>query len=71
MRYVMAALAVVTCPCHLPILAAVLAGTAFGAAITEHLGLAVFVSTVLFIASAWGAMRLFSKTSNERSGDAR
>lgn len=61
MRYAMTAVAVITCPCHLPILAAVLGGTALGAAITEHMGIAVVVLTALFIASAWNAVRLFSR----------
>ena len=35
--YLWGALAVLTCPCHLPILAIVLAGTTAGAFIGEHL----------------------------------
>lgn len=61
MRYLMAAVAVITCPCHLPILAAVLSGTVVGAAITERMGIALAVLTALFIASAWSAVRLFSR----------
>ncbi|EKQ3587292.1 broad-spectrum mercury transporter MerE, partial [Salmonella enterica subsp. enterica serovar Infantis] len=34
--YLWGALAVLTCPCHLPILAAVLAGTTAGAFLGEH-----------------------------------
>ena len=34
--YLWGALAVLTCPCHLPILAVVLAGTTAGAYIGEH-----------------------------------
>jgi mercuric ion transport protein len=60
-RYLMAAVAVVTCPCHLPILIAVLSGTALGALLFEHLGWTVLVLTVLFVGSAWAALRLFSK----------
>lgn len=62
MRYVMAALAVVTCPCHLPILLAVLGGTALGGVLSEHPGLAVIALTVLFVTSAWSAVHLFSRT---------
>ncbi|EMJ4790496.1 broad-spectrum mercury transporter MerE, partial [Klebsiella oxytoca] len=36
--YLWGALAVLTCPCHLPILAIVLAGTTAGAFIGEHWG---------------------------------
>ncbi len=45
------AFAVVTCPCHLPLLAAVLAGTSLGAFVTEHFALAFAASTVLFVLS--------------------
>ncbi len=38
--YLWGALAVLTCPCHLPILAIVLAGTTAGAFIGEHWGIA-------------------------------
>lgn len=61
MRYLMAAVAVVTCPCHLPILLLVLSGTAVGALLVEHWGWTVLVLTVLFAGSAWAAVRLFSK----------
>lgn len=61
MRYLIAAIAVLTCPCHLPILLAVLSGTALGALVSEHQGLAVIALTGLFLASAWGAVHLFSR----------
>ncbi|WP_410315767.1 broad-spectrum mercury transporter MerE, partial [Klebsiella pneumoniae] len=38
--YLWGALAVLTCPCHLPILAIVLAGTTAGAFIGEYWGIA-------------------------------
>ena len=57
----MAAVAVLTCPCHLPVLAVLLAGTALGGLLAEHIGIALAVLTVLFIASAWSAVRLFSR----------
>ena len=71
MRYLLAAVAVITCPCHLPILAAVLGGTVVGAAITEHIGIAVVVLTALFIASAWSAVRLFSRDTQKTPRSAR
>jgi mercuric ion transport protein len=60
MRYVTAVVAVLACPCHLPIWLALLSGTALAGAISDHLGVAVVALTVLFIASAWAAVRLFS-----------
>ncbi len=61
MRYLMAAVAVLTCPCHLPILLVALSGTAAGALVSEHQGLAAIGLTALFLASAWGAVRLFRR----------
>ena len=61
MRYVMAAVAVITCPCHLPILLAVLTGSALGAVVQEYMVLSVLALTALFLASAWSAIRLFSR----------
>ncbi len=46
--YLWGALAVLTCPCHLPILAIVLAGTTAGAFIGEHWGIAALTLTGLF-----------------------
>lgn len=59
MRYLMATVAIVTCPCHLPILLAVLGGTAFGAVLSEHMAVAAIALTVLFVASAAAAVALF------------
>ena len=69
MRYVMAAIAVITCPCHLPILLLALAGTGFGAALKDHLGLAAIAFTLLFVVSAWTALRLFAR--GDAAGGAR
>lgn len=41
-------LAVLTCPCHLPVLALLLSGTAVGAVITQHMVLAVRAGIALF-----------------------
>jgi mercuric ion transport protein len=60
-RYLMAAIAILTCPCHLPILLVVLSGTALGALVSEHQRLAAIGLTVLFLASAWGAIHLFNR----------
>jgi mercuric ion transport protein len=46
-------LAVITCPCHLPILAVVLSGTALGALLQEHFTLTVVLFSVLFLLSLW------------------
>ena len=57
--YLWGALAVLTCPCHLPILAAVLAGTTAGAFIGEHWGIAALALTGLFVLSVTRLLRVF------------
>lgn len=47
--FVALASAIVLCPCHLPILAAALAGTAFGGLITENDGLLVPLMAGAFV----------------------
>lgn len=69
MRYVIAALAVLTCPCHLPIAIALLGSTALGAAMTEHMALAVATFALLFVVSLWTAVRLFSRGPDGREAE--
>jgi mercuric resistance transcriptional repressor protein MerD len=57
--YLWGALAVLTCPCHLPILAAVLAGTTAGAFLGEHWGIAALALTGLFVLSVTRLLRAF------------
>jgi len=47
----MLGLAFVTCPCHLPILLVLLAGTSMGAYLKENLALAVIAVTGAFVTS--------------------
>ncbi|MGH7320827.1 MAG: broad-spectrum mercury transporter MerE [Candidatus Rokuibacteriota bacterium] len=42
-------LAVVTCPCHLPVLLAVLAGTSVAGVLSQYVGLAVLALTLIFV----------------------
>ncbi|MBI4610253.1 MAG: mercury resistance protein [Candidatus Rokubacteria bacterium] len=49
--YVLLGLAVVTCPCHLPILLLVLAGTGLAGALSQYFGLAFLTLSVIFIVS--------------------
>jgi len=55
-------LAVVTCPCHLPILAVVLSGTALGALLQEHFILTLVLFSALFLLSLWAVTRALSAT---------
>jgi len=57
--YLWGALAVLTCPCHLPILAVVLAGTTAGAFIGKHWIVAAIALTGLFVLSVTQVVRAF------------
>ncbi len=59
--YLWGALAVLSCPCHLPILAAVLVGTSLGAFIDEHGGIAAIALTGLFVLSLGRLLRASHK----------
>lgn len=56
--YLWGALAVLACPCHLPILAAVLAGTTAGA---NHWSIAAVALTGLFVLSVARLLRAFKE----------
>ena len=57
--YLFTALALLTCPCHLPIWIALLASTTAGAYLSEHWGLAALALTGLFVLSVTRALRVF------------
>ena len=57
--YLFTALALVTCPCHLPILLVLLAGTTAGAYLSEHWAVAAIALTALFALSVTRALRAF------------
>ncbi|MBI4192269.1 MAG: mercury resistance protein [Betaproteobacteria bacterium] len=63
--YAMAVLALLTCPCHLPILLLLLSGTAAGAFITEYFAAALALLGVLFLFSVTAAMRLLQGNETE------
>ncbi len=54
---VYAILALVTCPCHLPILAVLLSGSAVGVFLNEHFAMAITIFSLLFVCSLVAAMR--------------
>lgn len=64
--YAMAVLAVLTCPCHLPILLLLLSGTAASAFVTEHFGAALALLVVLFLFSVTAATRLLQGNETEK-----
>ena len=55
-------LAVITCPCHLLVLAVVLSGTALGALLQEHFTLTLVLFSLLFLLSLWRVTRALSAT---------
>ncbi|EQM66776.1 broad-spectrum mercury transporter MerE [Pseudomonas asiatica] len=57
--YTWGMLAALTCPCHLPVLALLLSGTAAGAFVSEHWSLAALVLAVVFILFLRAALRAF------------
>lgn len=57
--YTWGALAVLTCPCHLPLLAAVLAGTSVGAFVGDHWGVAALALAGLFVLAVTRVLRVF------------
>ncbi|VVM08192.1 hypothetical protein MAMC_02011 [Methylacidimicrobium cyclopophantes] len=61
--YLWAAMAILTCPCHLPILVVALGGTTVGAFLGAHLGIAAFGLVSLFSLSVLQAWRFLRKKS--------
>jgi mercuric ion transport protein len=53
------ALSALTCPCHLPIVLLALSGTAAGALVSQHMGVAVAVLVALFVLFLTRALRAF------------
>ncbi len=64
--YLMLGLAFLTCPCHLPILLVVLAGTAAGAYLRDNLFLSGIAVTAAFLTSLLLGLRWIGPTA---SGD--
>ncbi len=64
--YITALLAVLTCPCHLPILLLLLSGTAAGAFLQANTGLAVGLLLPVFLLFLIAAYRLLEKRANDR-----
>ena len=52
-------LALITCPCHVPLLALTLSGTAAGALLAAHFDEAVMLFSVLFLLSLCAAIQVW------------
>lgn len=59
--YTWSVLAALTCPCHLLMVALLLSGTAAGALIIEHMGVALLALTILFALFLRAALRAFRR----------
>jgi mercuric ion transport protein len=57
-----------TCPCHLPILLVLLAGTGVASLVNEHVGLAVVVLSVLFVPALVLGLAALNRVDPERQG---
>ena len=55
--YLLLITAAVTCPCHLPILLALTAGTALGSALSRHLWLAGLLLTICFVGALYFGLK--------------
>lgn len=64
--YLLLGLAFVTCPCHLPLLLAVLAGTGLAGALSQYFGVVFLVLTVIFVASLIFGLRAMMKGDFQR-----
>lgn len=65
--YLLLGLAAVTCPCHLPILLVVLAGTGLAGALSQHFGLIFLVLSAVFVGSLFLGLRTMKR--GERQGN--
>ncbi len=63
--YLMLGLAFVTCPCHLPILAVLLAGTGAGAYLKNNLALTAIAVTAAFVTSLVLGLRWIGPASKD------
>jgi len=64
--YLLLGLAFVTCPCHLPLLLAVLAGTGLAGALSQYFSVVFLVLTVIFVASLIFGLRTVMKGDFQR-----
>ncbi len=58
-------IAALSCPCHLPILAVLLAGTTAGAFLSANLAMVVVAAAAIFVVSLRAAIRLLGSPSGD------
>jgi mercuric ion transport protein len=60
-RYFLLGLAMVTCPCHLPLLLVVLAGTGLAGVLSQHFGAAFLILSAIFVTSLLSGLKALKK----------
>jgi len=63
--YLLLGLAFMTCPCHLPVLLGVLAGTGLAGALSQYFGLVFFLLSVIFVTALVLGLKVL-KTGEQR-----
>ncbi|MBI2902808.1 MAG: mercury resistance protein [Candidatus Methylomirabilis oxyfera] len=59
--YSLLIMAALTCPCHLPVLLALTAGTVLGSALSRHLWLAGLLLTICFVGALYLGLKQINK----------
>ncbi|MBI3780839.1 MAG: hypothetical protein HY278_07275 [candidate division NC10 bacterium] len=59
--YLLLITAALTCPCHLPILLALTAGTVIGSVLSRHLWLAGLLLTICFVGALYFGLKRINK----------
>jgi len=65
--YLLLGLAFVTCPCHLPLLLVVLAGTGLAGALSQYFGLAFVALSLIFVVSLVLGLKALKGSEQRRS----
>ncbi|MBI4589690.1 MAG: mercury resistance protein [Candidatus Rokubacteria bacterium] len=65
--YLLLGLAFITCPCHLPLLLAVLAGTGLAGALSQYFGLVFLVLSVIFVSSLIYGLKVLKGSEQRRT----
>ncbi len=71
--YVLAATALIACPCHLvlllPLVLGLLGGTALGVALAAHTGWVIVAATVYFVGAFAGGIYVLSRRARDEDGN--
>ncbi|MFQ5899490.1 MAG: mercury resistance protein [Candidatus Methylomirabilia bacterium] len=65
--YFLVGLAVVTCPCHLPLLVALLAGTGLAGVLSQYFGIVLLALSAIFVAALFLGLKALKAGEQRRS----